>query len=43
MLDLWLGDPTATYLKVVDTETGTFQGIFQTLANFIVVGFKQCW
>ncbi|KAE9365496.1 hypothetical protein N431DRAFT_387799 [Stipitochalara longipes BDJ] len=22
MLDLWLGDPTATYIKVVDTETG---------------------
>lgn len=22
MVDWWLGDPTATYLKVVDTETG---------------------
>jgi hypothetical protein len=24
MVDWWLNDPTATYMKVVDTETGKF-------------------
>jgi hypothetical protein len=42
LLDFWLGDSTATYMKVVDTETGKFQAAFQNLAEFIVLGFKQC-
>jgi hypothetical protein len=33
MVDWWLGDPTATYVKVVDTETGKFQGAFQNQAH----------
>ncbi len=31
MLDMWLGDPTATYIKVVDTDTGKFQAVFQNM------------
>jgi hypothetical protein len=30
MIDWWLGDPTATYIKVVDTETGKFQMHFKS-------------
>jgi hypothetical protein len=28
-IDWWQGDPTATYIKVVDTETGKFQMHFK--------------
>jgi hypothetical protein len=42
LLHFWLGDSTATYIKVVDTETGKFQAAFQNAAEFIVLGFKQC-
>lgn len=28
MVDWWLDDPTATYIKVVDTESGKFQECF---------------
>jgi cob(I)alamin adenosyltransferase len=41
MLDLWLDDPTATYIKVVDTETGKFQAAVKNLADFIVLGLSS--
>jgi hypothetical protein len=31
MVDWWKGDPTAKYMKVVDTETGKFQDTFQKI------------
>ena len=40
MIDWWQGDPTATYIKVVDTETGKFQ--MNSKTQFTVFGFKQC-
>jgi hypothetical protein len=29
MVDWWLGDPTATYMKVIDSETGKFHDAFR--------------
>jgi hypothetical protein len=30
MVDWWLGDPTATYIKVIDTKTSKFQIPFES-------------
>jgi hypothetical protein len=33
MVDWWLDDPTATYIKVVDTKTGKFEDGFRDQAH----------
>jgi hypothetical protein len=39
MTNWWLGDPTARYMKVVDTESGRFRDASQALQNE-VLGFS---
>jgi hypothetical protein len=39
MVDWWLDDPTATYIKVVDTKTGKFEAAFRikrTLVSLVL-------
>jgi hypothetical protein len=38
MVDWWLDDPTATYIKVVDTKTGKFEDTFRDQAHPCLVG-----